>query len=224
MKAAAFDYVRAQSLAEALDLLSQHGPEAKLLAGGQSLLPALNLRLSAPAILIDISRIEALRGKVDIENRPAQGTVITISLPLTMAIIDGLQVRVNQELYIIPLAMVEECVEFIREGSRESRKRSTTVRGLNVPYVRLREAFALAGESPSLEQLVVIRHGMGRAGIVVDEVLGLQQTVIKGLGKLIGRVEGIAGATINVDGSMALILDAEGLVNGVQRQWEQTWA
>ena len=62
MKAAAFDYVRAQSLAEALDLLSQHGPEAKLLAGGQSLLPALNLRLSAPAILIDISRIEALRG------------------------------------------------------------------------------------------------------------------------------------------------------------------
>lgn len=62
MKAAAFDYVRAQSLAEALDLLGRHGPQAKLLAGGQSLLPALNLRLSAPSILIDISRIEALRG------------------------------------------------------------------------------------------------------------------------------------------------------------------
>jgi len=62
VKAAAFDYVRAQSLAEALDLLGRHGPQAKLLAGGQSLLPALNLRLSAPSILIDISRIEALRG------------------------------------------------------------------------------------------------------------------------------------------------------------------
>jgi carbon-monoxide dehydrogenase medium subunit len=62
VKAAAFDYVRAQSLTEALDLLARHGPEAKLLAGGQSLLPALNLRLSAPAILIDISRLTALRG------------------------------------------------------------------------------------------------------------------------------------------------------------------
>ncbi len=168
--------------------------------------------------------IEALRGKVDIENRPNQGTVITITLPLTMAIIDGLQVRSANEFYIIPLSMVEECVEITRE-QRETAGSSRTIslRGEIVPFLRLRETFLLTGAAPNVEQVVITSHENGRTGIAVDQVMGQQQTVIKNLGRFIGQVEGISGATINGDGSMALILDVPQLVQSVQRASDQKW-
>jgi two-component system chemotaxis sensor kinase CheA len=169
--------------------------------------------------------IDALRGSLDIDSVGGKGTAITIALPLTLAIIDGLQVRAAGEFYIIPLSMVEECVELAGDGGGESgRKRTLSIRGEIIPYVRLRETFALPGRPPELEQVVVTRMENGLTGIAVDEVVGQQQTVIKGLGKLIGRVEGISGATINGDGSMALILDVQGLVAGVQRQTDEAWA
>ncbi|GFK95184.1 Chemotaxis protein CheA [Fundidesulfovibrio magnetotacticus] len=160
--------------------------------------------------------IEALRGAVEIDSVPGRGAAVTITLPLTLAIIDGLQVRAADEHYIIPLSMVEECVE-LADG-RHSRGRTLHIRGEIVPYVRLRETFLLPGEHPGLEQVVITRHENGRTGIAVDEVVGQQQTVIKSLGRLIGRVEGISGATINGDGSMALILDVPQLVASVLRE------
>ena len=162
--------------------------------------------------------IEALRGGIDITSELGRGTTITITLPLTLAIIDGLQVRAGEEFYIIPLSMVEECVELDRQAlRRDARDRTLSLRGEIIPYIRLRESFALAGEAPSLEQVVVTRHEEGRTGIAVDEVIGQQQTVIKNLGRFIGKVEGISGATINGDGTMALILDVPQLVYSVQR-------
>lgn len=168
--------------------------------------------------------IEALRGKVEIENRPGHGAAVTIVLPLTMAIIDGLQVRSGDEFFIIPLAMVEECVE-ITEAQRESAGTSRTIslRGEIVPFLRLRETFVMKGQPPHVEQVVITRHENGRTGIAVDQVIGQQQTVIKNLGRFIGQVEGISGATINGDGSMALILDVPQLVQSVQQASDQKW-
>ncbi|MFZ5428209.1 MAG: chemotaxis protein CheA [Thermodesulfobacteriota bacterium] len=163
--------------------------------------------------------IESLRGTVDIESAQGKGTAMVVTLPLTLAIIDGLQVRVGEELYIIPLSMVEECVELaLDERTASGRNRTLHVRGEIVPYLRLRETFQLGGERPAVEQVVVTRHENGRTGIAVDEVIGQQQTVIKNLGRLIGRVEGISGATINGDGTMALILDVPRLAENLERE------
>ncbi len=163
--------------------------------------------------------MDALRGKIDVSSRLGEGTEITIKLPLTLAIIDGLQVMTAGEHYIIPLSVVEECVE-LQAGEAEdaSRKRSIHLRGEIVPYIRLREAFVLEGARPAIEQVVVTRHESGRTGIAVDEVIGQQQTVIKSLGAYIGNVEGISGATINGDGTMSLILDVPSLVQDARRK------
>ncbi|KAF0234510.1 MAG: hypothetical protein FD177_702 [Desulfovibrionaceae bacterium] len=170
--------------------------------------------------------IDTLRGVIEIDSLPGRGTAITISLPLTLAIIDGLLVRSSREFYIIPLSMVEECVELSAKGNLSGhggcRNRTLNVRGEIIPFIRLRETFHIGGEPPRLEQVVITCHDGGRTGLAVDEVIGQQQTVIKGLGRLIGRVEGFSGATINGDGSMALILDVAQLVGSVQRQCDQT--
>ncbi len=162
--------------------------------------------------------MDALRGKIEIQSSPGRGAEITVKLPLTLAIIDGLQVMVGEGHYIIPLSMVEECVELAAgNGSREKRKRTVQLRGEIVPYVRLRETFGIDGDRPDIEQIVVTRNETSRIGIAVDEVVGQQQTVIKSLGAYIGNVEGVSGATINGDGTMSLILDVPTLVQSVKR-------
>lgn len=162
--------------------------------------------------------MDALRGKIDVQSEPGRGTRITIKLPLTLAIIDGLQIKAGEDQYIVPLSLVEECVELPRDRAEATgRGRTIQLRGEIVPYIRLREVFALEGRPPLLEQIVVTRFEGERAGIAVDQVLGQQQTVIKSLGNYIGSVAGISGATINGDGTMSLILDVPTLVASVKR-------
>ncbi|QJT08286.1 chemotaxis protein CheA [Oceanidesulfovibrio marinus] len=181
--------------------------------------------------------IESLRGSVDVESAPGKGTVITVRLPLTLAIIDGLQVRVADEYFVIPLTMVEECVELMNRaddaaklqasgnGSEQqlavrpkAEQRIVNLRGEIVPYIRLREWFESPGDRPAIEQIVVAGVDGTRVGIVVDTVIGEHQTVIKSLGRLYRNVEGISGATIKGDGTMALILDVPKLVQCVNRE------
>ncbi len=162
--------------------------------------------------------MDSLRGKIDVHSALGQGSRITIKLPLTLAIIDGLQIKAGDDQYIIPLSLVEECVELPRQPRDASgRGRTIQLRGEIVPYIRLREAFGLRGEAPAIEQVVVTRFEGERAGIAVDQVMGQQQTVIKSLGSYIGSVAGISGATINGDGTMSLILDVPTLVASVKR-------
>ena len=162
--------------------------------------------------------MDALRGKIEVHSEPGSGTRITIRLPLTLAIIDGLQIKAGDDQYIIPLSLVEECLELPRDrAAAAGRGRSIQLRGEIVPYIRLREAFDLAGMPPPIEQVVVTRFEGERTGIAVDQVMGQQQTVIKSLGGYIGAVPGISGATINGDGTMSLILDVPTLVASVKR-------
>lgn len=162
--------------------------------------------------------IDELRGSIDIHSKPGQGTTITVKLPLTLAIIDGLQIVVGDEYYVIPLSTVEECVELIRDNENDTRERILNLRGEIVPYISLRSWFEVPGERPPIEQVVVVRVQDGRIGLVVDNVIGEHQTVIKSLGKVYKDVEGISGATIKGDGTMALILDIQNLVRHVGQQ------
>ncbi|EGB13488.1 CheA signal transduction histidine kinase [Pseudodesulfovibrio mercurii] len=161
--------------------------------------------------------IDSLRGTIDIDSKPNAGTTITIRLPLTLAIIDGLQVRVENEFYVIPLSLVEECVELSRAEVEESGsgQRILHLRGEIVPYIHIREWFDIEGENPPIEQIVITGVEGSRVGIVVDTVIGEHQTVIKSLGRVYKDVEGISGATIKGDGSIALILDVPGLIRRV---------
>ena len=175
--------------------------------------------VSGRGVGMDVVRraIAALRGTVELASRPGRGTAVTVRLPLTLAIIEGLLVGVGGERYVVPLSLVEECVELTRADRARARGRSTVeVRGHLVPYVRLREWFGAAGRAPEIEQVVVVRLEEGRFGFVVDAVIGQHQTVIKPLGRMVRDVEGLSGATILGDGGVALILDAPRIVQEVE--------
>ncbi|MFZ2448102.1 MAG: chemotaxis protein CheA [Syntrophobacteraceae bacterium] len=161
--------------------------------------------------------IEALRGSIDIESRKGAGTTITLKLPLTLAIIDGLLVKVGAGQFVLPLSIVQECVELTPQDRARSNGRDLAyVRGELVPYIRLREQFLVAGSSPEIEQIIITEANEGKFGFVVDQVIGERQTVIKNLGKMFGYVEGISGATILGDGKVALILDVPKIVRNVE--------
>ncbi len=161
--------------------------------------------------------IEALRGSLDIESAPGEGTTVTVRLPLTLAIIDGLLMSVGEGFFVLPLSSVEECVELSRADVAASHGRDfAEVRGHAVPYVRLRERFAVAGQPPDIEQIVIADVEGARVGFVVDHVVGELQTVIKSLGRVYRDVDGVSGSTILGDGTVALILDAPRIVRSAE--------
>jgi len=165
--------------------------------------------------------IDALRGDIDISSRRGAGTVITLSLPLTLAIIDGFLTKIGGDHFVFPLSLVDECVELSSSVVKTGDRDLLNVRGAIVPYIKLRERFAVKGERPGIEQVVITKVDSMRVGFVVDHVVGGHQTVIKNLGKMYKGVEGISGATILGDGSVALILDVPKLIQSVEREETQ---
>lgn len=166
--------------------------------------------LSGRGVGMDVVKrnITALRGTVEIDSAAGVGTTISVRLPLTLAIINGFQVGVGESVFVVPLDVVEECVEFTSDYASDY----IDLRGSVLPYVRLRELFALGGKTPSRESIVVIRQGAQRFGLVVDTLLGEWQTVIKPLSKVFAQVKGISGSSILGSGDVALILDVPSLI------------
>ncbi len=158
-------------------------------------------------------QIEALRGSVRIHSERGVGTTMSLELPLTLAIIDGLLVEVGEDRYIMPLAAVTETVE-LPPDDRQKRNgnRVVVVREERVPYVSLRGVFTLPEEGVPNEKVVILETGEERIGLVVDRVLGGHQTVIQSLGPLYEHNAVVSGATIMGDGRVALILDVSGIV------------
>jgi len=167
--------------------------------------------------------IEALRGTIDIASTRGTGSVITLRIPLTLAIIETLLVRIDKNFFVLPLTMVEECIELTRSDVQAAHGRHLAkVRGELTPYINLRDEFQITTNQPDIEQIVILSVGGKRVGFVVDDVVGEHQTVIKTLGKLYRDVRGISGATILGDGTVALILDPGLLVQSVaQTEQEQ---
>ena len=165
-------------------------------------------------------QIDSLGGSVLVESSPGKGTNITLKIPLTLAIIDGLLVRVANELYVIPLSVVDGCVEIQRDALQLQQKSRSilTYRQRVLPFVALRDLFKVPGEKPAIEQIVVVNAMDTPIGFVVDQVIGDYQTVIKPLGLLFKKNDGISGATILGDGTVALIVDVNHLASLAQQQ------
>jgi len=176
--------------------------------------------ISGRGVGLDVVKraVESLRGRVQVSSRAGAGTVFEIQIPITLAIIEGLEVVLGDDHLILPLAVVKECVELVRRPGDDGRGRSLAdIRGELVPFVRLRDWFEVPGAAPAREQIVITETDEQRIGLVVDHVVGGQQTVIKPLGRLFRDVRGLAGATILGDGTVALILDVVQLLQHVER-------
>ena len=157
--------------------------------------------------------IDGLRGFIEVSSTPGAGSAVTLRLPLTLAIIDGLLVRVGSGRYVIPLSIVEECVELADAGASASEARSfLNIRGDLVPFLRLRELFDATVPPDPYQKVVVVAAGDRRVGLVVDQIVGDHQTVIKSLSRLHADVPTFSGATILGDGTVALILDVVNLI------------
>ncbi|WLG37139.1 chemotaxis protein CheA [Pseudomonas rhodesiae] len=172
--------------------------------------------LSGRGVGMDVVKrnITLLRGTVDLDSRPGQGTVVRIRLPLTLAIINGFLVGIDQATYVIPLDMVQECIELDEPQRDSSREQGyLDLRGEVLPLVHLRDHFNHEGHAARRQNVVVVRYAEHKAGLVVDDLLGEFQTVIKPLGKLFGALRGISGSTILGSGAVALILDVPALLN-----------
>ncbi|HEV2134602.1 MAG TPA: chemotaxis protein CheA [Terracidiphilus sp.] len=160
-------------------------------------------------------QIQKLRGHVDIESRPGKGTSFFLRLPLTLAMIDGLVVGVGSERYVVPLFSVREMLRpsadtvFTVEGHHEM----ALVRNSLLPVIRLYQRFGVRPRSESAtESLLIVGEAAGRTFcLIVDELIGKQEVVIKSLGGNLQNISGVAGGTILGDGRVGLILDLEGI-------------
>jgi len=155
--------------------------------------------------------LDALRGSLTIASAPGHGTTVTLKIPLTLAIIDGLLVEIGDARFVVPLSHVSGCLELSREED-SGRQSLLSVRGELLPYIVLRERFHIRGERPPIEQVIIADTLGGQFGFVVDRVIGDHHTVIKKLGRLYRDIDEVSGATILGDGAVALILDVEKLV------------
>ncbi|SDB59303.1 two-component system, chemotaxis family, sensor kinase CheA [Pseudomonas sp. NFACC23-1] len=174
--------------------------------------------LSGRGVGMDVVKrnITLLRGTVDLDSQPGKGTVVRIRLPLTLAIINGFLVGIGQSTYVIPLDMVQECIELSENDGVASREQGyLDLRGEVLPLVYLRDHFSHEGPPARRQNVVVVRYAELKAGLVVDDLLGEFQTVIKPLGKLFGALRGISGSTILGSGAVALILDVPALLTQI---------
>lgn len=178
--------------------------------------------LSGRGVGMDVVRrnIQALRGTVELDSMAGWGSTVRIRLPLTLAIIDGFMVGVGNAAYVIPLDMVVECVELNAWTNKESDGQYLNLRGEVLPYRRLCDHFAQESAKVQRENVVVVRYGEHKAGLVVDKLMGEFQTVIKPLGKLFKGEKSIGGFTILGSGEVALIVDIPGMLGQIEHERE----
>jgi len=170
--------------------------------------------LSGRGVGMDVVKrnIEALQGGIEIESEIGVGTSFSIRLPLTLAIIDGFHVTAGHIDFIVPQNTILECVD-LNSLSHVQGQNCVNLRGEQVPYIRLREIFSLQAKDHSREKIVVVQFGEKRAGIVVDELHGEIQTVVKPMGPIFQALKGIGGSSLLGTGAVSLILDVQQLIS-----------
>jgi len=178
--------------------------------------------ISGRGVGMDVVRrnIEALRGRIEIHSRPGEGTTFLIRLPLTLAIVDGLVLRTGAQRFVLPTFAVRESLRPLPEHVHtvHGQPRMVQVRNSLIPLVRLAELFAIedAVEHAWEGTVVVLEDEDDHVALVIDELVGKQEVVIKSLGDAFGNVPGVAGGAILGDGRVGLILDAHGIVAMMQ--------
>jgi two-component system chemotaxis sensor kinase CheA len=175
--------------------------------------------ISGRGVGMDVVRrnVEALRGRIEIQTSPGRGTTFIIRLPLTLAIVDGLVLSVGAERFVIPTFAVRESLRPLPEQvhTLQGQPRMVSVRERLIPLLNLGEVFAIAGARRQIvdSTVVIVEDGDRPVALVVDELLGKYEVVIKSLGEAFGNVRGVAGGAILGDGRIGLILDAGGLLS-----------
>lgn len=172
--------------------------------------------ISGRGVGMDIVRnhIEKLNGLIDVETRLGEGTKFTIKLPLTLAIVRGLLIKLNNTIYALPMSCVIEIVRMSKKEIRSIKGQSVVkIRDKVFPLIRLHDYFRMPSGKTNAKNVFIVVVGLAekRLGLVVDELIGSQEIVVKSIGSYIGQVEGVSGATILGDGSVALILDVTGV-------------
>ncbi|HET7621069.1 MAG TPA: chemotaxis protein CheA [Gemmatimonadaceae bacterium] len=160
-----------------------------------------------------INRVRSMGGAVEIRSREGEGTTVTVRLPLTLAIVRALLARVRDEVYAVPMAHVNETVELVPQALRRVRGREVmTIRDDVLPLIRFDELVRLPGDGDEARQVIVLEVGERRAGLVVDELTGQQDIVVKQFDPVRDAVSLFSGATILSDGAPALIVDVGSLM------------
>jgi two-component system chemotaxis sensor kinase CheA len=175
--------------------------------------------ISGRGVGMDVVRknVEALRGRIDIQSTPGRGTTFSIHLPLTLAVIDGMIVRVGSERYIIPITSIEQSLRPKADqlSTVQNSGEMCLIRGRLLPLVRLHKLFDVTPRTtdPTAALVVIVQDNQRSCCLLVDELLGQHQVVIKSLGETIGAIRGVSGGAILGDGSISLILDVAGLID-----------
>lgn len=183
---------------------------------------------STAAVVTDVSgrgvgmdvvkrNIQALNGTIDIASTLGEGSTITIRLPLTLAILDGQLIRVGSNIYIFPLISIVESMQCRSDyvNKLAGGQQVFRLRDEYVPIIELSKAFSIPSDTDSIDGalMVVVEFDGKKVGVIVDELLGQQQVVIKSLEQNYKQVDGVSGATILGDGTVALILDVQSIVD-----------
>ncbi|MFW5792716.1 MAG: chemotaxis protein CheA [Bacteroidota bacterium] len=164
-----------------------------------------------------VKKIADIRGEVEIESQLGVGSTITIKLPLTMSIIDGLLVKIGKTFFVIPLSTVDKCFEIPTTQIENIFNNKLALDGNLIPFINLRNEFIIEGDAPNNQQVIRVSYDDFKIGLSVDRVIGEYQAVIKPLGKMYKEVEIVSGATILGDGTIALVLDTNKIINSFDR-------
>ena len=219
-----FQKAVSRGLAQATDTLSDAEIYNLIFQPGFSTAEKVS-KVSGRGVGLDVVKkdISSLGGTVSIESERGKGSSFILKIPLTLAIIEGMLVEIGDNEYVIPLTNVDECLEFNPEEEEDGKICShIAARGQMLPFVDLRRWFEIEGEEPSGRQVVIVNDQDSKLGLVVDRVIGNHQTVIKPLGDLYKNVQGLSGATLLGDGSVALILDVFKLSDVVKAESAQS--
>jgi len=165
-------------------------------------------------------KIGEIRGEVSLDSEVGKGTTLTLELPMTLSIIDGLLVKVTNNQYVIPIANIEKihAIEDLSFGN--TKKHIVSIGDEQFPYIDVREVFETKNEDSEGKQLILVKFEDRKVGLLVDQVIGEYQTVVKPLGRFLKKQENISGATIMGDGSIALVMDTNRMIhNNVSKKY-----
>lgn len=163
-------------------------------------------------------KISDIRGEIDIDTQVGVGTTITIKLPLTLSIIDGLLVTIGETHFVIPLASVDKCYEFKHVHLKSAINNLILADEDRISFLYLRDLFEIKEDTPDIEQIVVVEYNDIKIGLAVDKVIGEYQAVLKSLGKMYKDQDFISGSTILGDGTVALVMDTNKIINQYSKQ------
>ncbi|MCP4522003.1 MAG: chemotaxis protein CheA [Cytophagales bacterium] len=157
--------------------------------------------------------INDLRGEIIIDSNVGEGTTMTLKLPLTLSIIDGLLVKIDNIFYVIPLAVIKKCYEVANKELSNQYNNLIIIEEDQIPFCNLRNQFKVNTNAPEFQQLIVVKNESSLVGLVVDEIVGEYQAVLKPLGKYYKQQDIFSGSTILGDGTVALVLDTHRIIN-----------